>query len=410
MKYRWLVLVAALAAVVALASVSMAGQAPGAAATVGSTPSAAPRTAWGDPDLQGIWRGLEVVPFQRPLALGDREFFTDAEVAAKVKALEEDAARRGAGKATNIGFRQQANYNSIFRYFPDPILVSGRTSAIIDPPNGRLPPWTLEQVKRWEEREAATAGHGETDTPQDMNLRGRCIPVEEAAEVGNWGMGPLKNAGAVRNAEQVLIEGGMGGEGGGRAVETMQIIQSSNYIAFDIEKDGPVAVASRIIPLDRRPPLGAKFRQWMGDARGHWEGNTLVVEITNLKHEYPVIPNYGASLYPGSGETLRITQRFTRLDKDHMEYRYTIDAPAIYTRPYTVLHNLMRDDDFKFTGIVCQENTRDLADSFANARADEALSSAYGEQSVLARQPRFEELKQEAIEEAKRQSAGNKSR
>ena len=158
MRSRCLILFGALAALVAVGSVPMAAQAP----TKPTKPWTQPRTAWGDPDLQGIWRGLTAVPIERPAEFEGREFLTDAEVAVKVKKMQEVAALRLAGKKEFRGFRATPGYNQIFSYEKDSAnpRVSRRTSAIIDPPNGHLPPWTLEQVRRYEEREAATRGHG----------------------------------------------------------------------------------------------------------------------------------------------------------------------------------------------------------------------------------------------------------
>jgi hypothetical protein len=134
-----------------------------------------------------------------------------------------------------------------------------------------------------------------------------------------------------------------------------------------------------------------------------------VVETTNITFGSPVIPNYGGSLYPGSGETLRIIERFTRTGEDRMEYRYTIDDPGVYVRPYTVLHELARSGRDDMLPPVCQEDTKTKANILTNARADEYGSLQVGEDSVNARRSRFEQLKKEATEEANRQrSTSNK--
>jgi hypothetical protein len=143
-------------------------------------------------------------------------------------------------------------------------------------------------------------------------------------------------------------------------------------------------------------------------SRGRWEGSTLVVETTNISFGSPVIPNYGGSLYPGSGETLRIIERFTRTSPNAIEYRYTIDDPGVYARPYTVLHELERSDEDAAIPSICQEDPKTRANILANARADEWTSLQTGEDSVNARRSRFEQLKKEAIEEANRQRATTK--
>ena len=370
----------------------------------------APHTKWGDPDLQGVWEGFENVPLERPAALGDKEFFTDAELADRVAKAAARAKERQAliaeGKVEHEGLRSVPNYNAIFGYSgsePAPH-ISRRTSAIIDPPNGRIPPWTLEQVKYWEAREAATKGRGETDTVDDINLNTRCINVVNDAEVTNWGMAFGGANATAPGRPDALVVGEDIDIGDGYGVNASpgpvkRILQSPGYVVF-VMGDTPVY---RIVPLDGHPHPSNKIREWMGDARGHWEGNTLVVDITNITYGSPVIPNYGGSLYPGSAETLHVIERFTRTADNMLEYRYTIDDPKVYVRPYTVLHVLRRDDSRDAATSVCREDPKDRANSLANARADEQASLDSGEDSVNARQTRFEQLKREAIAEAKRQ-------
>ena len=372
---------------------------------------AAPHTKWGDPDLQGVWGGFENVTLERPLALGDKEFFTDAELADRVARAATRAKARQAliaeGKVEHEGFRAVPNYNAIFEYSEaeGPPHISKRTSAIIDPPNGRIPQWTLDQVKYWETREAMTKGRGESDTMDDINLNTRCISVVNEAELTNWGLafGGANATAPGRPDAPVVGEDVDIGDGYGVGASPgplRRILQSPGYVAF-VMGDIP---EYRIVPLDGHPHPSNKIREWLGDARGHWEGNTLVVDITNITFGSPIIPNYGGSLYPGSGETLHIIERFTRTSADKLEYRYTIDDPHVYVRPYTVLHVLRKDDSRAQATSVCREDPKDRANFLANARADEQASLDSGEDSVNARKTRFEELKQEAIAEANRQS------
>jgi hypothetical protein len=395
--------------IVLLVALSM--EAPSSIAGQESNPKwAPPHTEWGDPDLQGVWQGFENITLERPVALGDKEFYTDAEIAERVARAKAQADARKAliaeGKVEHEGFRAAPNYNAIFEYSESNAAprMSNRTSAIIDPPNGRIPPWTLEQVKHWEAREAATKGHGETDTPEDMNLNTRCISVLSQAELTNWGMS-FGGANATAPGRPDILSDDMDiGDGYGTGASpgpVKRIIQSRGYVAF-VLGDVPVY---RIVPLDGSPHPSSKIRQWMGDARGHWDGNTLVVDITNVTYGSPIIPNYGGSLYPGSGETLRVVERFTPVDANTLEYTYTIDDPGVYTRPYTVRHLLRRNDAYAGATTICQEDPKDLANSLANARADEQLSLQNGEDSVEARKPRFEQLKREAIA-----AAGNRQK
>lgn len=367
-----------------------------------------PRTKWGDPDLQGTWKGFEKVPFERARGLGNREFFTDAEVAhmeAQARALQEKRnALIAAGKVTHLGFRGAPNYNAIFEYSGSnaPPRISKWTSAIIDPRNGRLPAWTIEQVKYWEAREAATKGRGETDSTEDMNLPTRCIDTVSEAEVTNWGMGigPARSSATSEpdtSAPVVDIAGGPQVNASPGPVR--RILQSPGYVAF-VLGDKP---SYRIVPLNESPHLDPKIREWMGDARGHWDGDTLVVDITNITFGRSlVIPNYDGSLYPGSGKTLHVVERFRLIDANTLEYRYTIDDPNVYVEPYTVRQVLRRSNSDAAETTVCQEDPKDLADALANARADEQSSLESGEESVQARQSRFEQLQREAVAAASR--------
>jgi hypothetical protein len=361
--------------------------------------AALPRTAWGDPDLQGIWRGAGAPPLERALALGDQEYIelTDAEIADRLQKAEARKALQAAGKIENRGFRILPNYNGIWDYSDakPQIPRRTRTSAIVDPSNGRLPPWSLEQVKYWDAREAATQGHGETDTVNDMNLNLRCIVAANTGAVTNWGLGfgGHESSGIGRSefpAEDVSENDGLGL--GASAGPVRRIVQSKGYVAFALG-DG---TAYRIVPLDARPVPGPKIRQWLGIARGRWDGNTLVVETTNITLGSPVIPNYGGSMYPGSGETLRIIERFTRTAADTIDYRYTIDDPGVYTRPYTVQLDLKITDEEPLTSI-CQEDTKTKANILANARADEWTSVQIGQDSIDARKERLEQLRTDAV-------------
>jgi hypothetical protein len=141
---------------------------------------------WGDPDLQGIWRDLTPVPLERPNAFAGREFLTDAEVAARERQAEERRAHALAGTAERQGDGRLPLYNAVFWFSEDRIRISRRTSAIVDPPDGRVPPWTPEQVKLWEAREIATRGRSEADSWEDRSFEERCIYVVSAGKVGNF--------------------------------------------------------------------------------------------------------------------------------------------------------------------------------------------------------------------------------
>ena len=159
----------------------------------------------------------------------------------------------------------------------------------------------------------------------------------------------------------------------------------------------------RVIPLDGRPVLGPKIRQWMGEPRGHWEGNTLVIETTNVNDQQDggaVVPSRREPMHPGSGEMLRVVERYTRLDDGTLEYRYTIDDPETYTRPWTAVYELTREDPPEMVPLPtsCHEYNRGLAHFLAGARAEQQLSIEYAEEAERDRRQRFEELKTEWAE------------
>lgn len=399
MRYRGFVLLfGVLAAVLAVASVPTAGQAQ----------VSVPKTPWGDPDLQGIWEGVGSVPFERPVKWAGREFKTDAEIAALEKTANAKNAERGKGTQENRGFRDQANYNAIFGYNPDYIRVPKRTSAIIDPPDGLLPPWTLEAVKRYEEREAVTAPRGDADWTVDRPPGERCISDFSVPNVDAWGMGIGSGETAVYGGdfEKVVLANpdvNPGGEGinpnkgfGGHR----RVIQAPGFVVFVDEESNNYWV----IPLDGRPHISKKFEQFQGDARGHFEGNTLVVEYTNVKSFGPVIPSYGSSIYPSGTETLKVTERYTRSGKDDIDYRYTVDDPSTYTRPYTVQFDLVRDDNYKISPVPCREGIDDIGTTLYGWRLDEDQAMQNADETRAARKPVFARIKKKALDAAKGQS------
>jgi hypothetical protein len=417
MRYGCFALFGGVAIVAAAAVAPLAGQAPRAAESLSApTTSGTPaRTAWGDPDLQGIWRGLTTVELERPKEFAGREFLTDAELAAKEQNAEDFNARLVAGTVqilsaatpshpTGIPLRNGAWIISDGRGMES--RPSRRTAAIIDPPDGRLPPWTPEQVKRWEAREAVKIARGEADSWEDRSPTERCIVVVDAAQVGNSGLanyGPHRNTGRkiVNNPNALTRDASTGASPG----PTKRILQAPGYVVMVMEEgDARPPRSHRVIPLDGRPALGSKIRQWSGDARGHWEGNTLVVEITNINDQQnggAIIPSQGGALYPGSGTTLRVIERYTRVDADTLEYRYTIDDPKTYTRPYTVLHELTRDDGYKMSPWQCHENNEGLAGILTAGRSDEQAGLAATAADARERKRRLEELKADWAERNK---------
>ena len=402
MKDRCLVLFGVVAAVVAVASVPMAGQA---GRVTGSTAAPTkswthPRTAWGDPDLQGTYRPLTQVPFER--AKGAAEFRTDAEVAKLQREADERFARVAAGAVDVVAERGLPLRNGIWYSSGDRVRISRRTSAIVDPPSGRVPAWTPQQVKRWEAREAAKIGRV-GDSWEDRSHVERCFGVLDEIDLGFYGLiRPPRETARVKKdefdlststREVIPIGAASAGDTGYR------FVQAPGYVV--IVRENTHQGEYQIIPVDRRPALGPKIRQYKGDSRGHWEGNTLVVEITHVNDQQDggrFIPNQETALYPGSGETLRVIERYTRVDADTLEVRYTVDDPETFIRPFTVLREWTRDDHFAMAPGICHENNDGIAGIIAGHRADKQWALDYQKAQALNRQRRLEELKAEWAE------------
>ena len=310
-----------------LTAASIAGQAPAppsrrAAATARQGPYAVPRTAWGEPDLQGKWSYATITPLERPADKADREQLS----AAEIKELDEDA-RTGADRRDGTPEADLARaYNA---YWYDRGKSIGRTSLIIDPPDGRLPPLTAEGRRRQAANAARTAGH-EYDSYTNRPLQERCIIYH--------GVPPLPSG----------------------YNNTYQIFQTPGSVVILDENIHDV----RTIPLDGRPHLRPGIRQWNGNSIGHWENNTLVVETTNYSpmttFRFPVAP-----------ETLRAVERFTRVAPDRMDYRFTIDDPTTYTRPWTAMLPMTSLPDYVIFEYACHEGNYSIRNVLSGARAEE---------------------------------------
>ena len=249
-----------------------------------------PRTAAGHPDLEGYWTNATLTPFERPRDLAGKEFFTEAEAAAFEKRANE-AANRDRRAATKEADVNQA-YNEAWFDRGSRVYPTLRTSIVIDPPDGRLPAQTPQARKAVLDR--ADTQRGLPTGPEDLGLPVRCILWPTA--------GPPMVPGPYNN--------------------NYQIIQTANTVAIHVE----MIHDARIIPLDGSPHISGKIRLWMGDPRGHWEGDTLVVDTANFT---------GKTLYRGADENLHLIERFTRTGPDTIVYRFTIDDPTAFTKPWT---------------------------------------------------------------------------
>ena len=320
-----------------------------AATTAGATWTA-PRTLDGQPDLQGVWSNNVVTPLERPKELEGRAFLTDQEVAAMKKKAAElfDGGASDAAfgdqffstvfaniKGTRTGFTSTdggtGDYNSVWLSARD---WDNRTSLITDPPDGRLPSRTPEA----QAKQAAAAGNRNrlAAGPEDRSLSERCI---------TFGSPRL-----------------------GAAYQSyFQIVQSAKQVVIEME----TIHDARVVPLDGRPHLPASIRTWMGDARGHWEGNTLVVDTTNYK---------AGAFQNISTEKLHVVERFTRTSPDILQWQVTIDDPGAWSKPWTAMIPLRHTKEI-LVEYACHEGNIGLQGILAGARAEEKAAEAKASQT-----------------------------
>ncbi len=277
-----------------------------------------PRTPDGQPDFQGVWATATLTPLERPAEFAGKEFLTEQEAAEYVRRTlsEVNTDRRDGSAEADL----RRNYNEFWRDRGTQVVGSRRTSLIVDPPDGRIPPFTPEAQKK---RAARAAQQRLLRGPEDLALRIRCI-------TRGLPMVPTPNNNffqIVQSAGQVLI------------------LQEMMYEA-------------RIIPLDGRPHLNSNVRAYMGDARGHWEGDTLVIDTTNF---------FGKDDFYGADENLHLTERLTRIDADTILYRFTVDDPTAYTRPWSGEVPMRRSDEGIFD-YECHEGNYSLVDILSGAR------------------------------------------
>jgi hypothetical protein len=323
-----------------LTSISIAGQAPRSARAW-----AAPRTAWGDPDLEGFWPGTAMmgVPLERPLPLGDKLLLSDEEFAARAeqarRAAEADnetsippAAPDGRGGGTGPP-----------GHWGERGKPQRQTSLVIDPPNGRIPPMTADGQQRTAAIPASlyydNSGGGVFNGPEDLSVYDRCI-----------------TRGVIGSMVPVGYNAGN------------QIVQGPGWVALRNE----MIHEARMIPLDSRPHLSTTIRQYMGDSRGYWDGTTLVVDTTNFNGKTGVGGN-GRAIY--HSDALHVTERFTRVDADTIQYQATIDDPKTWTRPFTIAFPLKRDPGYGMFEYACHEGNYGLRNILSAARAADRLAA-----------------------------------
>ena len=287
-----------------------------------------PKKSWGEPDISGVWLTATYTRLQRPTELGDKEFYTEEEAIAEYKKAAESDAEVDP-RTVHYDWKEYAM--DAWQGGATPNL---RTSLIVDPKNGRLPPLTPEAQQR---RQAAAAAARQMDPMLGVktfgNLYTRCV----------LGLGAIP-----------LVRGGMPGAdsaatAAGVTAEAF-FFQSPGYVTIVMQSNNDV----RIIPTDNRPHVPSPVRQWLGDSRGHWEGNTLVVETTNFFDPKP------ATNFQGSTDQLQLVERFTRVGPNTMRYQYTVTDPKTWTRPWSVDTTMPRVDPSMIYEFACHEQNYGL--------------------------------------------------
>jgi hypothetical protein len=310
--------------VASIAALAAAVVACGGAARSGEGGWTAPRTAWGDPDIQGQWNSQTSTPLERPQSgpLANRETISEEEAE-----TFEQTERQSFDQAPRQG--DPGTYNAFWR---DEGKALTRTSLITDPPDGRIPPYTPDAEKRLAAERAERSKRGPADTYADLSLWTRCISRGWNG-IGSW------------------------------YSSNYQIFQSPGYVIVFQE----LIHEPRIIPLDGRPHLPGGVGQWLGDSRGRWEGNTLVVETTNFDPR---------TNFRGSRDTLHLVERYTLRDANNLDYEFTINDPETFTRPWTAARPMRRQTDgISIFEYACHEGNHAMTGILRGARFEEKLGA-----------------------------------
>jgi hypothetical protein len=301
-------------AITALAAIAVAGQ------SRAVETRNLPRTPWGDPDLQGVWSIATITPFERPGALAGKQVLTEEEAAelerTDLTANNQDR-RDGAGTDADLA----RAYNDFWWDRGTKVAPTRQTSLVVDPPDGRVPALTAEGQKRATER--AARGY---DSWENRSLWERCITRGLPMIPG-----PYNN--------------------------NYQILQTPGYVVILHE----MIHDARIIPLGAQPHLGPNIRQWFGDSRGRWEGDTLVVDTTNFTEK---------ASYRGSTNGLHLIERFTRVNADTVKYEFTIDDPTTFTKKWTASIPMSHTDE-QIYEYACHEGNYGMVNLLSGARVQE---------------------------------------
>src|SRR5215813_12106722 len=332
-----------LAIFMALMSMSSASaQAPKKATPPTPRKTTVPLTPWGDPDLQGVWNDATSTPMQRPGTVGSKDVLSDDEAEEFQAQLANDLNRdrRDGGADVDVNRAYNEHWMDSRRL---KITADRRTSLIVDPPDGRIPPLVPLSPER-QKAQAARAGAnarfnaGLPANYTDMSLPVRCIIRTDSPPY----LPTIYN-------------------------NDFQIFQSPGYVVIAPE----MIHSARVIPLDGRPHVGKNLPQWLGDSRGHWEGNTLVVETTNFRKDD------GGVYQNANPETFRITERFSRVDAKTINYEFRVEDPKTWTKPWTAVIPWTKiDPEEQMYEYACHEDNYDIVHFLAGAREREKRGEA----------------------------------
>ena len=312
----------------------------------------APRTPAGRPDLQGLWTMATFTPLERPEHLAGKEFFSEEEAAELRQVFTAEGvdplARSAINEKDEEKRRKRLRQSKESIHYDNAIwlattrpkgLSSRRTSLIVDPLDGRIPPLTPEAQKREADRKAARS----FDSHETRPLAERCLVWRHE---GPPMLPPSYN-------------------------DVLQIFQAPGYVVMLLEQVHEV----RVVPLDGRPPLSQNIGQWNGDSRGHWDGDSLVVTTTNLDHRVSALQPW--SIFhsrDGSGEDMALVERFTRVDEDTLEYEIQVSDPQMYQGPWTVAYPFRRTPELMFE-YACHEGNLGMEGILSGGRAEDAAEA-----------------------------------
>ena len=306
--------------------------------SLGAADWKAPRTPWGEPNLQGVWTSQSElgVPFERPAQFGTRQLLSDEEFAQREtqarQQLESDNAEFDPTTADTSRAGQVGSATSPPPTWLERGNASRRTSVVIDPPDGRIPPTSPAGIRRQRAAGLGALDNGPFDGPENMGLYQRCI----TRGVPNAIFPAIYNA-------------------------NTRIAQSPGFVAITYE----MIHETRIIPITTQPHLNPDMRQYLGDSRGHWEGDTLVVDVTNFNAK---------GNYRGSGAGLHLIERYKRTDDGGLRYEVTVEDPETWARPWTAALNLRPQAEGMFE-YACHEGNYAMKNMLTASRAAETRTA-----------------------------------